>query len=114
MFSTLATALLSFSLDSRLTLHLRPSRYAMQGIGVPQRRELLMPCSPVSVAILYPCDLTDAEWTQLAPLLPTSNVALPLLREHSSIYELILIVAHNAERGWTTTNSSATSPDDDP
>jgi len=30
-----------------------------------------MPCSPVSVAILYPCDLTDAEWTQLAPLLPT-------------------------------------------
>lgn len=31
-----------------------------------------MPCSPVSVAILYPCDLTDAEWAQLAPLLPVS------------------------------------------
>jgi putative transposase len=29
-----------------------------------------MPCSPVSAAILYPCDLTDAEWVQLAPLLP--------------------------------------------
>jgi len=29
-----------------------------------------MPCSPASVSILYPCDLTAAEWTQLAPLLP--------------------------------------------
>ena len=27
-----------------------------------------MPCSPVSVALLSPCDLTDAEWTHLAPL----------------------------------------------
>jgi transposase len=29
-----------------------------------------MPCSPASVSLLYPCDLTDAEWSQLAPLLP--------------------------------------------
>jgi len=29
-----------------------------------------MPCSPVSVSILYPCDLTDAEWTHLESLLP--------------------------------------------
>jgi putative transposase len=29
-----------------------------------------MPCSPASVSLLYPCDLTDAAWTQLAPLLP--------------------------------------------
>jgi putative transposase len=29
-----------------------------------------MPCSPASVSILYPCDLTDAEWAQLVPLLP--------------------------------------------
>src|SRR5262252_6937985 len=29
-----------------------------------------MPCSPVSVSVLYPCDLTDAEWGHLAPLLP--------------------------------------------
>ena len=29
-----------------------------------------MPCSPVSAGSLYPCDLTDAEWTLLEPLLP--------------------------------------------
>ena len=29
-----------------------------------------MPCSPVSASLLYPCDLTDAEWAQLSPLLP--------------------------------------------
>jgi putative transposase len=29
-----------------------------------------MPCSPVFVSSLYPCDLTDAEWAHLAPLLP--------------------------------------------
>ena len=29
-----------------------------------------MPCSPAPGAVLYPCDLTDTEWTQLAPLLP--------------------------------------------
>ena len=29
-----------------------------------------MPCSPAYASILYPCDLTDAEWAQLAPLLP--------------------------------------------
>ena len=31
-----------------------------------------MPCSPVYVyaGSLYPCDLTDAEWALLAPLLP--------------------------------------------
>ena len=29
-----------------------------------------MPCSPVSASFLYPCDLTDAEWASLAPLLP--------------------------------------------
>jgi transposase len=29
-----------------------------------------MPCSLVSVSILYPCDLTDAEWALLAPLVP--------------------------------------------
>jgi putative transposase len=29
-----------------------------------------MPCSPVFAGSLYPCDLTDAEWAQLAPLLP--------------------------------------------
>jgi putative transposase len=31
-----------------------------------------MPCSPASVSLLYPCDLTDAEWVHLAPLLPAS------------------------------------------
>ena len=29
-----------------------------------------MPCSPVYAGSLYPCDLTDAEWEYLAPLLP--------------------------------------------
>ena len=29
-----------------------------------------MPCSPVYAGSLYPCDLTDAEWALLAPLLP--------------------------------------------
>ena len=29
-----------------------------------------MPCSPVPASFLYPCDLTDAEWASLAPLLP--------------------------------------------
>jgi putative transposase len=29
-----------------------------------------MPCSPVLASFLYPCDLTDVEWTSLAPLLP--------------------------------------------
>ena len=29
-----------------------------------------MPCSPVYAGSLYPCDLTDAEWAQLEPLLP--------------------------------------------
>jgi transposase len=29
-----------------------------------------MPGSPASVALLYPCDLTDAERALLAPLLP--------------------------------------------
>jgi hypothetical protein len=24
-----------------------------------------MPCSPAYAAILYPCDLTDTEWSQL-------------------------------------------------
>jgi len=29
-----------------------------------------MPCSPGYAALLYPCDLTDAEWAQLSPLVP--------------------------------------------
>jgi putative transposase len=29
-----------------------------------------MPCSLASASCLYPCDLTDAEWAQLSPLLP--------------------------------------------
>ena len=29
-----------------------------------------MPCSPVSAGSLYPCELTDAAWAQLEPLLP--------------------------------------------
>jgi putative transposase len=29
-----------------------------------------MPCSPVPASFRYPCDLTDAEWASLAPLLP--------------------------------------------
>jgi len=29
-----------------------------------------MPCSPVYAGSLYPCDLTDAQWALLAPLLP--------------------------------------------
>ena len=29
-----------------------------------------MPCSPACTSVLSPCDLTDAEWSQLAPLLP--------------------------------------------
>jgi transposase len=32
-----------------------------------------MPCSPVYDGSLYPCDLTDAEWALLAPLLPASS-----------------------------------------
>jgi putative transposase len=31
-----------------------------------------MPCSPASASCLYPCDLTDAEWAQLSPLLPNA------------------------------------------
>jgi transposase len=29
-----------------------------------------MQCAPVLASCLYPCDLTDAEWASLAPLLP--------------------------------------------
>jgi putative transposase len=29
-----------------------------------------MPCAPVPASFRYPCDLTDAEWAPLAPLLP--------------------------------------------
>ena len=29
-----------------------------------------MPCSLVYAGCLYPCDLTEAEWAQLEPLLP--------------------------------------------
>ena len=29
-----------------------------------------MSCSPASASSLYPCDLTDAEWAQLSPLVP--------------------------------------------
>jgi transposase len=29
-----------------------------------------MPCSLVHASCLYPCDLTDAEWAHLVPLLP--------------------------------------------
>jgi transposase len=29
-----------------------------------------MPCSPASRSLRYPCDLTDAAWTHLAPLFP--------------------------------------------
>jgi putative transposase len=36
----------------------------------PQEKGSPMPCSPAPVSSLYPCDLTDAEWAQLAPLLP--------------------------------------------
>ena len=42
----------------------------MQPTRVLQRRDLSMPCSSAYASILYPCDLTDAEWSQLAPLLP--------------------------------------------
>jgi Putative transposase of IS4/5 family (DUF4096) len=34
------------------------------------REEFPMPCSPANASVLYPCDLPDAEWAQLAPLLP--------------------------------------------
>ena len=37
---------------------------------VLQPRALLMPCSPASVSLLYPCDLPEAEWPHLAPLFP--------------------------------------------
>ena len=47
-----------------------PHRDKKSPITALRRREFLMPCSPVSASILYPCDLTDAEWTLLAPLLP--------------------------------------------
>jgi putative transposase len=29
-----------------------------------------MPCSPMQASFLYPCDVTDAEWAHLLPLLP--------------------------------------------
>jgi transposase len=29
-----------------------------------------MPCLSAPVACLYPCDVTDAEWAYLAPLVP--------------------------------------------
>src|SRR5918999_3442287 len=36
----------------------------------PPEKRVSMPCSPANASVLYPCDLTDAEWAQLAPLLP--------------------------------------------
>jgi hypothetical protein len=39
-----------------------------------------MPCSPASVSLRYPCDLTDAEWTHLAPLFPAASPARPAVR----------------------------------
>jgi putative transposase len=68
--STLATAPLSTYHDRRVSMHLHPSGCKRQPTSTPQRRDLLMPCSPVSASLLYPCDLTDAEWAQLSPLLP--------------------------------------------
>ena len=44
-------------------------------IPVLQKRARLMPCSPASVSLRYPCDLTDAEWTHLAPLFPAASPA---------------------------------------
>jgi putative transposase len=68
--STLATAPLSSYHDRRVSMHLHPSGCKRQPTSAPQRRDLLMPCSPASASLLYPCDLTDAEWAQLSPLLP--------------------------------------------
>jgi putative transposase len=70
MIAPLATTPLSSYHDRRVSMHLHPGRCIRQLISVPQRRDRLMPCSPASVSLLYPCDLTDAEWTHLAPLLP--------------------------------------------
>src|ERR671925_380601 len=36
----------------------------------PPEKRSPMSCSPASASSLYPCDLTDAEWAQLSPLVP--------------------------------------------
>jgi putative transposase len=53
----------------------RPGAHTPQCVPETTNPHLLekttpMPCSPVYAGSLYPCDLTDAEWVQLAPLLP--------------------------------------------
>jgi putative transposase len=68
--STLATAPLSSYHDRRMSMHLHPSGCKRPPTSAPQRRDLLMPCAPASASLLYPCDLTDAEWAPLAPLVP--------------------------------------------
>src|SRR5215510_11951872 len=53
----------------------------------PLAKRSPMPCSPVYAFFLYPCDLTDAEWTQLAPLLPA-----PARRGRPRVWPLRLLV----------------------
>src|SRR5437773_4809858 len=52
----------------------------------PSEKSVPMPCSPANASVLYPCDLTDAEWALLAAaaarqralLCPTHRLCLAL------------------------------------
>jgi hypothetical protein len=49
---------------------IHPSAYQRPPTRISPEKTTPMPCSPVYAGSLYPCDLTDAEWALLAPLLP--------------------------------------------
>jgi Putative transposase of IS4/5 family (DUF4096) len=53
----------------------------------PRVQRSPIPCSPVSAGSLYPCDLTDAAWAQLEPLLPG-----PARRGRPRVWPLRLLV----------------------
>jgi hypothetical protein len=67
--STLATVPLSSEHIRRMSLRRDPG-WCRQQRSALQRRDHLMLCSPASDPLLSPCELTDAEWTQLAPWFP--------------------------------------------
>jgi putative transposase len=48
-----------------------------------------MPCAPVPASFLYPCDLTDAEWASLAPLLPEPARRWALRRLVNAIFYVL-------------------------
>jgi putative transposase len=57
-------------LDGRGRSHRQPWWVQAAATMRPPEKRSPLPYSPAHASSLYPCDLTDAEWAQLSPLLP--------------------------------------------